>query len=99
MVENTGTTRFKNVSQFCLQLKQQIQNVSRTTDPLKVRCEIKCRNVYVSLSRQVDTRPAVHHTNHDIKRRQMKCLTVEAMACQSVYPPVPGYVIVTYESA
>lgn len=29
-------------------------------------------------------------------RYQMKCLTVEAMACQSVYPPVPVYVMVTY---
>lgn len=55
-------------------------------------------HVCVSLSRQVDTMPAVHHTKHDIARHLMKCLTMEAIACQSADPPSP-YVIVTYESA
>lgn len=39
------------------------------------------------------------YTNHNIKQYQVKCWTVEVLASHSVYPPLPGYVIVTYESA
>lgn len=56
----------------------------------------QCQRDSVSLSRQA---AAVHNTNHNIKQYQVKCRPVDAIACHSVYPPVPGYVIVTYECA